>query len=597
MSDDEEVPPMGMQDDMMGDEGSDYTDDDDDQGMPMSQDLPDGVTKEIVKAADQGDYKKPSIGDDVTIHYVGTLESDGSEFDSSRSRDKPSTFQLGKGRFIKGLDLGVATMKKGEVSKFTLAPEFASGPEGSAPKSPENATVVYEVELLSWVFKEDLFKDDGVIKTILEEAKTGWKRPKNGDEVLMALKATAKDGSLIEEKVGFEYTLGSESLGPLRKAVDKALTGMRKGEKSSLECTAEYSYGEKHPDGISIELCISEIFETKDVSFKKDKSVMKKQIKEGRDWDTPKDASKVKLVVEAITDGHGATLAGFTAPLTLECTSGDGDVCDAIECAVGEMKAGERAIITVSKPELCGGAELGCPDLQKDRSQITAKFSEIVLTISLESFEKAEDTYSMSEEEKVAFALARKEVGGSLFKSGRIELALQRYKIVVELFSSVDNLKDEDNKKKALELKRLCELNRAACCLKMLDFDGAKKSCDAVLKDERDNVKALFRRANAYFGRADNAEALADLKRVLELDEANSDAKALMLRVKRACKEEDKKSKSMYAKMCGGLGKVGTPAVTPADKENSELANAAADADTVDSKAPGTGEEDAKMES
>jgi len=315
---------------------------------------------------------------------------------------------------------------------------------------------------------------------------------------------------------------------------------------------------------------------------------MKKQIKEGRDWDTPKDASKVKLVVEAITDGHGATLAGFTAPFTLECTSGDGDVCDAIECAVGEMKAGERAIITVSKPELCGGAELGCPDLQKDRSQITAKFSEIVLTMSLESFEKAKDTWSMSEEEKVAFALSRKEVGGSLFKSGRIDMALHRYKKVVELFNYVDNFKDEDNKKKALELKRLCELNRAACCLKMLDFDGAKTACDAVLKDDRDNVKALFRRANAYYGRADNAEALADLNRVLELDEANSDAKGLMLRVKRARKEEDKKSKSMYAKMCGGLGKLGTPAPTPAEKENSDLENAAADA---------TGEEDAQMES
>jgi len=588
---------MGMQDDdMMGGEGGDYSDDDD-EGMPISEDLPEGVTKDIVKDAEQGDYKKPKIGDDVTIHYVGTLESDGSEVVSSRSGDKPLTFQLGKGRFIKGLDLGIATMKKGEVSKFTLAPEFASGPEGFAAKVPENATVVYEVELLSWVVKEDLFNDDGVVKTILEEAKTGWKTPKDGDELLISLKATARDGSLIEEKVDFEYTLGSESLGPLGRAVDKALTGMKKGELSSLECTSEYSYGEKHPEGIKIELSFSELFETKDVSFNKDKSVMKKQVKEGTDWDTPKDASKVKLVVEGITDGHGATLAGFTAPVTLDFTSGNGDVCDAIECAVGEMKAGERAIVTVSKTELCGGAELGCPDLQKDRSQITAKFSEIVLTMSLESFEKAKDTWSMSEEEKVAFALSRKEVGGSLFKSGRIDMALHRYKKVVELFNYVDNFKDEDNKKKALELKRLCELNRAACCLKMLDFDGAKTSCDAVLKDERDNVKALFRRANAYYGRADNAEALADLNRVLELDEANSDAKGLMLRVKRARKEEDKKSKSMYAKMCGGLGKLGTPAATPAGKENSELANGDADADAVDSKAPGTGEEDAQMES
>ncbi len=61
------------------------------------------------------------------MHYVGTLESDASEFDSSRARNKPFEFTLGKGQDIKGWDLGVASMKKGELAKFTLAPEFAYG--------------------------------------------------------------------------------------------------------------------------------------------------------------------------------------------------------------------------------------------------------------------------------------------------------------------------------------------------------------------------------------------------------------------------------------------------------------------------------------
>merc|ERR1712136_575725 len=130
----------------------------------------------------------------------GTLQSDGSEFDSSRSRGKPLTFTLGQGQVIQGWDKGVATMKQGEVAKFTLSPEFAYGEEGSPPKIPANATLIFEVELLSWVSKDDLFSDGGVIKSRLKEG-SGWKKPKTGDEVKMSMKVTKVDGS-VDERIG-----------------------------------------------------------------------------------------------------------------------------------------------------------------------------------------------------------------------------------------------------------------------------------------------------------------------------------------------------------------------------------------------------------
>eukprot|EP00913_Durusdinium_trenchii_P008394 g7885.t1 len=67
-------------------------------------------------------------------------------------------------------------MKKGEVAKFTLAPDFAYGEEGSPPKIPPKATLVFEVELLGWVSKDDLFGDEGAIKTQLKEG-SGWRTP------------------------------------------------------------------------------------------------------------------------------------------------------------------------------------------------------------------------------------------------------------------------------------------------------------------------------------------------------------------------------------------------------------------------------------
>merc|ERR1719240_2252427 len=52
-------------------------------------------------------------------------------------------------------------------------------------------------------------------------------------------------------------------------------------------------------------------------------------------------------------------------------------------------------------------------------------------------------------------------------------------------------------KQKSAEILRLCELNKAACALKLGDPLTAKQSCTVVLKDEPQNTKALFRRATA----------------------------------------------------------------------------------------------------
>jgi len=89
----------------------------------------------------------------------------------------------------------------------------------------------------------------------------------------------------------------------------------------------------------------------------------------------------------------------------------------------------------------------------------------VILTLEMQDFEKAKETYSMSEEEKIEFGAARKEVGSNLFRSGCMELAMQRYKKVIELFSHIDNFKEE-NKGKAKDLKKVCELNLAACLIK-----------------------------------------------------------------------------------------------------------------------------------
>ncbi|KAM9945447.1 hypothetical protein ACTFIT_003703 [Dictyostelium discoideum] len=105
-----------------------------------------GVEITIIK---EGKGNIPPVGSNVTVHYVGTL-TNGTVFDSSRKRGQPFNFKLGAGQVIKGWDEGVAKMKVGETSKLTISPDFGYGARGAGGVIPPNATLVFEVELITF---------------------------------------------------------------------------------------------------------------------------------------------------------------------------------------------------------------------------------------------------------------------------------------------------------------------------------------------------------------------------------------------------------------------------------------------------------------
>lgn len=117
--------------------------------LALAQQAPAPVTTKsglVYQSLKDGSGAGPAATDVVRVHYRGTFP-DGREFDSSYKRGEPTEFPLN--RVIPCWTEGVQMMKPGGKARLTCPASLAYGERGAGTVIPPNATLHFEVELLS----------------------------------------------------------------------------------------------------------------------------------------------------------------------------------------------------------------------------------------------------------------------------------------------------------------------------------------------------------------------------------------------------------------------------------------------------------------
>lgn len=534
-----------------------------------------GLKKKLLKEG--AGFDTPDNGDEVEVHYTGTL-LDGTKFDSSRDRGEPFKFTLGQGQVIKGWDVGIKTMKKGENSLFTIPAELAYGESGSPPTIPPNATLQFDVELLSWSSVKDICKDGGLFKKILAEGEK-WETPKELDEVFVKYEAQLENGTVVSKSDGVEFAVKDGNFCP---ALAKAVKTMKKGEKVLLTVKPQYGFGETGRPASGVEGAIPpnaslnitlELVSWKTVTeVTNDKKVIKKILKEGEGYERPNDGTvaKVKLTGKLL-DGTVFLRKGHDEDEPFEFKTDDDQVIEGLDRAVMTMKKGEVALVSISPEYAFGSSE------SKQELAVVPPNSTVHYEVELVSFVKEKESWDMNTPEKIEAAGLKKEEGNALFKAGKYVKAAKRYEKAAKYIEYDTNFSEEE-KKQSKALKVSCNLNNAACKLKLNEYKQAEKLCTKVLEIETTNVKALYRRAQAYRHLADLDLAEVDLKKALEIDPNNRDVKLEYKVLKEKMKEFNKKDAQFYGNIFAKMSKLETP-------DSNKAAAKEAEPMTIDSKA------------
>eukprot|EP01132_Coremiostelium_polycephalum_P000794 gene794-988_t len=382
----------------------------------------------------------------------------------------------------------------------------------------------------------NITQDGRVTKQLIREG-VGYNFPQDGDEV----HAKTIDGTIFDNtrrRAGHHtFIMGS---GDAIAGWELSLKTMLKGEIALLTIKPKYAYGSKGYGAlvppnttVTYEMELLSFNSSNDISTNRDGSLLKTVIKEGSNDQKPDYESKTKIsYIMKLEDGKI-----LEEKKNYEFGFGeDQDMPPVLEKILSTMNTGEVCDVVV------GYFHSNFPKFQ---IPVSAK---VLYRVTLHSFEKVKSFYEYRVEEKLENGIKRKNQGAEFFKAKKLDLAVRKYDMAVQIFEYDYGLSDED-KKQCKELKLACLVNQGVCNLMMSKYYDVIKVCSKALSIDPNHIKALNCRGRAYCETFDFQLSLNDFQTVLKLDPSNADAKREIVNLKKKEELESKKEKSGFSKL------------------------------------------------
>lgn len=388
----------------------------------------------------------------------------------------------------------------------------------------------------------NLTQDGGVTKKILVQGQ-GTDKPPKGSEVNVHYVGTLVDGTKFDSSRDrddpFSFKLGQ---GQVIKGWDIGVATMLLNEKCILTIKPEYGYGSRGQGSIPanstliFEVELLEFEDEEDISEGGDKSIKKKSIsKPEADNATADTGDLVEIRYEVDGATHHSTF-----------TVGDGEVISALEIIAQNLSVNEKAKFRVKKTNfaLKNSDDKNSPNstaFNAAARALTAPF--LVFTAECLSNKRSLANNITDDKSRLEAVKALKDEGNLKFKEQKYTAASRRYQDVIELAGELENEKEKN------EFKLLGQLNLAAVYNNQKNFADAIKSCGKALEVDASNVKALFRRAQAFNETKEYEQSKKDLTKALELEPNNAAVQKLLGTVKKNAAEERSKEKKLYSNM------------------------------------------------